>query len=174
MTRNFILILDNEHHTRWTLKKLLESEGYITVERDTVEKALKNISKFEISGMVTEYRIGNCFSLNAVKKLKRKFPEAYVMMITGERVTEDEYEEIINAGVNDFFPKPCSIKKILLHLRKGLVERSLILEKSRLKRKHDQTSTKGRASCFPRGQEVMIPSSSQSIESLSLDRNEYH
>ncbi len=160
MPRYTILILDDERHTQWTLKSLLEAEGYITIERDTIERVLKNMQEFEISGMVTEYRIGNSFTLDVIKKLKEKFPETYIMMITDKQITEDEYEEIINAGVNDFFLKPCSTKKVLLHLRKGLIYRSLMLEKSRLERELDQTGANVTPSYFPRGKDEMATSSS--------------
>lgn len=142
MARHTILILDDERYTQWTLKSLLEAEGYITIERDTIERVLKNIQEFEISGMVTEYRIGNCSTLEVIRKLKQKSPEAYIMMITDKQITEDQYEEIINAGVNDFFLKPCSAKKVLLHLKKGLTHRSLTVEKRRLKREHNRTGAK--------------------------------
>jgi DNA-binding NtrC family response regulator len=164
MLKYTILILDNEQHTQWTLKTLLEAEGYITIELDTIERVLKDIQEFEVSGMVTEYRIGNYFTLDVIKKLKEKFPEAYVMMITGEQVTEDEYEEIMVAGVDDFFLKPCSSKKILLHLMKGLRHRSLILEKNRLERELGQISTKVGIRDVPRGNEVLTTSSSQSVK----------
>ncbi|MCJ7642062.1 MAG: hypothetical protein MUO29_09245, partial [Desulfobacterales bacterium] len=46
--------------------------------------------------------------------------------------TEKEYEEIMTAGVDDYFIKPFPSWKILLHLRKGLRQRGLLLQKKRL------------------------------------------
>jgi DNA-binding response OmpR family regulator len=54
------------------------------------------------------------------------------MILTNGEMKEDEYEEIINAGTDDFFLKPLPIKKILLHLRKGLKQRQNLLQKRRL------------------------------------------
>ncbi len=172
MTRYTILILDDERHTQWTLKSLLEAEGYLTIGQDTAERVLKNIREFEVSGMVTEYRIGDCFALDVIKKLKKEFPETYIMMITDKQITEDEYEEIINAGVHDFFLKPCSTKKVLLHLKKGLMYRSLMLEKSRLEKELDQTCAVIDTSYSSRGKDVMATSPAQSVK--LLDRDEYN
>ena len=42
------------------------------------------------------------------------------MMLTNNEVDERQYEEIIRAGVDDYFLKPVSFNRILLHLEKGL------------------------------------------------------
>jgi DNA-binding NtrC family response regulator len=120
MTNETILILDNEPHIRWTLKNLLESEGYLTITADSVEGALNCLSEHRISGLITEYCIGKFPTLEPIRDLKRRFPEVYVMMLTIHEMNEERYEETINAGVDDLFGKPCSGKKILVHLKKGL------------------------------------------------------
>jgi len=55
-----------------------------------------------------------------------------VMMMTDVEVTEDDYAEILRCGVDDFFYKPVSITKILLHLEKGLKYRNRLIEKKHL------------------------------------------
>ena len=129
MPNETILILDNEIHSRWTLKALLESEQYLVVAVDTIERALRNFSEFEISGFITEYWI-NCHStVEAIKELKVRFPESYVMILTDKEMKETEYEELMTAGIDDCFSKPFSSKKILLHLEKGLKRRRDLLQR---------------------------------------------
>ena len=142
MPKETILILDNDRYIIWTLKTLLENEGFIAVAVDTIERALKNFSEFEISGFITEYRIGQNSTLAAIQKLKNLFPETYVMMITIEELKEGEYEEIMQAGVDDYFLKPLSINKILIHLRKGMKYRSIALHKNRLEKEMCITGVK--------------------------------
>lgn len=132
MTKETILILDKENHTRWILKALLENEKFIVIAVDTIERALQNFSEFEVSVLITEYRIGQSTTLDTVRELKARSPEAYVMMLTADEVTEKEYEEVINAGVDDYFVKPFPSWRILLHLRKGLRHRAILLQKKRL------------------------------------------
>jgi DNA-binding response OmpR family regulator len=50
-------------------------------------------------------------------------------MLTNTELLENEYEEIIDAGVDDYFLKPLSNKKVLLHLRKGLMQRNLFIQR---------------------------------------------
>ena len=132
MIKETILILDKENHTRWVLKSLLENEQYLVIAVDSIERALQNFAEFEVSCLVTEYRIAQSRTLEAVRELKSRSPEAYVMMLTADEVTEKEYEEIMTAGADDYFLKPFPSWKILLHLRKGLRQRGLFLQKKKL------------------------------------------
>ena len=143
MPKETVLILDRESHTRWILKALLESEKYVVIAVETIERALQNFSEFEVSGMITEHRIDQSSALDMVRELKTRFPEAYVMMLTADEVTEKEYEEIISAGVDDYFVKPFPSWKMLLHLRKGLKQRSLVLQKKRLEQEFSRMKGKG-------------------------------
>jgi DNA-binding NtrC family response regulator len=120
MAKEIILIIDPEAHTQWTLKTLLESEGYNVITTNTIESARKKISNIELSALITEYWVDRASSLGVIRKFKKIFPEAYVMMLTNGEVQENEYREVLDAGVDDFFLKPFPSKKILLHLQKGL------------------------------------------------------
>jgi len=146
MPKETVLILDTESHTRWVLKALLENENYLVIAVETMERALQNFSEFEVSGLITEHRINQASTLDMVRELKTRFPEAYVMMLTADEVTEKEYEDIISAGVDDYFVKPFPTWKILPHLRKGLKQRGLVLTKKRLEQECSRMKGKGEGS----------------------------
>ena len=132
MPRETIVILDPELNTQWPLKTYLENEDYNALPVNTIEEARKKFSEFEVSGLITEYWINHLSTLETVRGFKKAFPEAYVMLLTQGEIRENEYEEIIDAGVDDFFLKPFPVKKILLHLRKGLKQRQTLLQKRKL------------------------------------------
>ena len=140
MTKDTIVILDPETNTQWPLKTFLENEEYNVIPVNTIEKALKKFSEFEVSGLITEYWINHGSTLEAIRGLKKLFPEAYVMMLTNGELQENEYEEILQAGTDDLFVKPFSIKKIFLHLRKGLRQRQNLIQKKRLAERLSQIS----------------------------------
>jgi DNA-binding NtrC family response regulator len=135
MSKETILILDKEFHTQWTLRTILESEKYIVLAVDTIERALQNFQEFEVSGLITEYRIDHTYTPEIIRKLKKNFPELYVMMLTHENLEEKEYGKIMSSGIDDFFLKPISSEKILIHLKKGLRQRKLVLQKRRLEQR---------------------------------------
>jgi DNA-binding response OmpR family regulator len=157
MPKETVLILDKENHTLWTLKTLLETEKYIAIAVNTIDRALKNFSEFEVSAFITEYRIDHSNTIETIRELKKRFPELYVMMLTNEDVGEREYEKILNAGVDDYFLKASSSRKILFHLKKGLRQRRIFLQKKRMEQELNQIKTKGKIlGVTPVGEELLV------------------
>ena len=146
MGKETILILDENKNTTWTLKTLLENEGYCVLIVDSIERAITDFREFKVSGLITEYRFQGVSTLEAIRELKKMSLESYVMMITDDETEEDGYEEIMEVGIDDYFVKPVPIRKILLHLRKGLKYRNLLIEKKRLEKTEEPLrSSKGAA-----------------------------
>ena len=131
MTKETIMVLDTDKNVTWTLKTILESENYPVVIADSVERASKNFSEFQVAAFITEYWVKNAITLNSIRKLKEIWLESYVMVITDKELREEEYEELIGAGVDDVFLKPVPIKRVLLYLKKGLRNRRMLIEKNR-------------------------------------------
>jgi len=119
-----VLILDNEAPVSWALKSILGMENYQVYIASTLEEAGRILDKGIMSGLITEYRLDRDYTLETIKKIKETKPGLYVMMLTNNEVDEKEYEEIIRAGVDDYFLKPVSFSRILLHLEKGLKQRA--------------------------------------------------
>jgi len=141
MPKETILILDKDFHTQWTLRTILESERYIVLAVDTIERALTNFQEFEVSGLITEDQINHSNVTEIIRELKKDFPELYVMMLTAENLEEREYKKIMNAGIDDLFLKPISTEKILIHLKKGLRHRKVLLQKKRLEQRLSEMRT---------------------------------
>jgi DNA-binding NtrC family response regulator len=132
MKKDSILLLDDDLHILWTLKTFLEAEGYTIYTADTIDTFKRLGVEVGASTIITEYWLQNAKTLEIIQAFKEKFPEAYVMMITNNQVTEEEYKEIIKAGVDDYFLKPFPNNKMLIHLEKGLRQRNLFLQNKRL------------------------------------------
>jgi len=141
MSRDTILLLDKDFPAQWTLKTILESEKYIVLAVDTVERALQNFQEFEVSGLITEIRIDHTNTFEVICQLKKSFPELYVMILTHENLEEKEYKKIMNAGIDDLFLKPISSEKILIHLKKGLMHRKVLLQKKHLEQRLSKIKT---------------------------------
>ena len=138
MPKETILILDNEKHIQWTLEKLLEREEYTVLSSDSIETTTPLFSEHEVACLITEYWIDHFCTLELVRGLKKTFPETYVMMLTSKELSEQKYKEILNAGVDDLFQKPFTPAKIFLHLKKGLRQRNILLQKKQLEEKLDR------------------------------------
>jgi DNA-binding response OmpR family regulator len=118
-----VLILDNETPVSWALKFMLGMENYQVYTASTLEEASVISNDPTLSALITEYRLDHSHTVEMIKTLKKNRPELYIMMLTNDEVDEQEYEKIIRAGVDDYFLKPVSLNRILLHLGKGLRRR---------------------------------------------------
>jgi len=163
MSKDTILILDKEFHTQWTLKTVLESEKYIVLAVDTIERALQNFREFEVSGLVTEYRIENSETLDMIRELKKGFSELYVMMLTDENLEEKEYRRIMSSGIDDLFLKPISVERILIHLKKGLRHRRILIQKKRLEQRLNEIKTNKNAPEIGLGSGSQLPNKSLTL-----------
>lgn len=134
MPKETIIVFDQEPHTRWILKTLLESERYIVIALHEIERLKNNFREFEISALITEYWVGRECMVDHIKELKKSFPDLYVMMLTQYEVEDKEYKRILTSGVDDLFTKPFSSEKILLHLKKGLRQRRLRIQKRKIEK----------------------------------------
>ena len=115
-----ILILDDEAPVSWALKSVLGMENYQVFTASTLEEAGPILHDEALSALITEYRLDRDYTVETIKRLKETMPGLYIMMLTNNEVDERQYEEIIRAGVDDYFLKPVSFNRILLHLEKGL------------------------------------------------------
>jgi DNA-binding NtrC family response regulator len=138
MSKETILILDNERYIQWTLKNLLEGEEYTILSSDSIGTVMPTFSEREVASLITEYWINHFCTLKLVRGLKKRFPETYVMMLTSKELSEEKYKEILNAGVDDLFKKPFPAEKIVLHLKKGLRQRNIFLQKKQLEQELDR------------------------------------
>jgi DNA-binding response OmpR family regulator len=118
-----VLILDNETTVSWALKFMLSMEKYQVYTASTLEEASVISKDPTLTALITEYRLNHNHTVELIKTLKENRPELYIMMLTNDEVDEQEYEKIIRAGVDDYFLKPISLNRILLHLGKGLTQR---------------------------------------------------
>ena len=145
MSKERILLLEEEANAKWTQKALLEGEDFQVIAVDSIDQALRGLGEGEFGGLITEYRINQSSSLPVIREFKKAFPEAYVMMVSHMDVRETEYEESINTGVDDFFQKPISFNKLLLHLGKGLSRRRELLAKKELEEELKKLNSKAKS-----------------------------
>jgi DNA-binding response OmpR family regulator len=115
-----VLILEGEMPISWALKSILGMENYEAHTASTLEEARLVSAEPKWAALITEYHLEKDNTLDFIKKLKNDIPSLYVMMLTNNQVDEGEYAEIIRAGVDDYFLKPVSFNRILVHLEKGL------------------------------------------------------
>jgi DNA-binding NtrC family response regulator len=118
-----ILLLEGKRNILWSSKTFLGENGYDVHTAISRKEAIDQIGRYHFSALITEYIVEGATTLNFVKQVKTNNPGTYVLLLTNVMLDRKAHEDIIAAGVDDYFVKPFPLEKILVHLEKGMSER---------------------------------------------------
>ena len=129
MADNSILILDPYKNLLVTYRTILEEDNYVVETALSVEEAFQKCSAGKCAVFITEYIAPLEDMCRLIQWLKHQSPETYILMVTHAEIDETTYEALFEIGLDDLFLKPYPPAKILVHIRKGIRQRNLILKK---------------------------------------------
>jgi DNA-binding response OmpR family regulator len=118
-----ILLLEGKRNILWPSKTFLEEWGYDVYTAMSRKEAIDQIGRHHFSALITEYIVEGATTLNFVRQVKTSNPGTYVLLLTNVMLDRKAHEDVIAAGVDDYFVKPFPLEKILVHLEKGMGER---------------------------------------------------
>jgi PleD family two-component response regulator len=136
MSENSILLIDPYKNLLNAYRMILEEEKYLVETAKSIEEAFRFLSIQQYSVIITEYILPFENTYHMIQWVKQNVPETYFMMITDTFIDEKIYGELFNVGLDDFILKPYSPEKILVHIKKGLRQRDLILKKQELEKQN--------------------------------------
>jgi len=113
---------------------ILEEEKYLVETALSLKDAYELLKERQYSVIITEYIPPFETTDDMIQWVKKKAPETYIIIVTNAIVDEKTYEKLFTLGVDDFILKPYSAEKILVHIKKGLKQRDLILKFRELER----------------------------------------
>jgi PleD family two-component response regulator len=134
MTSNWILLLDPFKNLINAYRMILEEEKYLVETALNLEDAYQLLEKRQCSVIITEYFPPFEAADDMIQRMKKNAPETYIIIVTNAMVDEKTYQKLFAVGVDDFILKPYSPERILVHVRKGLKQRELILRMQELER----------------------------------------
>ena len=106
-----ILILDDEPIVSKRLKPSLEKKGYEVEAFTTSKDALERIEERKFDIVVTDLKMEGVDGMQFLTRVKEKYPETEVIVITGF-ATMATAKESFNKGVFDFLAKPFKLGEI--------------------------------------------------------------
>jgi len=134
MTSNWILLVDPFKNLLNAYRMILEEENYLVETAVDLRDAYQLIKRRHYSVIITEYTSPFESTDTMIQWVKRNSPETYVIIVTNEAIDEKTYENLFAIGVDDFILKPYSPERILVHVKKGVRQRDLILRVKELER----------------------------------------
>jgi PAS domain S-box-containing protein len=125
MTREKILIVDDEADIALILKLQLEDAGYETVRAKDGGEALELLNREEFSLVLLDIKLPKLDGIQVLERLGPALHEMAVVMMTAHG-SEDVAVESMKKGALDYIPKPFSAEDVLKK-----VERALEFNKTR-------------------------------------------
>jgi DNA-binding NtrC family response regulator len=133
MAKQKVLIVDDEELVRWTLAEALRTSGYITVEAGTGSAALASFDSEQPDAVLLDVNLPDGSGLDVLRDIKRRQPEAVVIMITGTVMIEDTIAAL-RGGAYDFISKPINLEELQVTIRNGIEAQALRREVGQYRR----------------------------------------
>ncbi len=132
MSKERILIVDDEPSARIGLADLLSNWNYTTGSAEDGEKALALISQFNPSVVITDLIMPVTDGMALLKKLRQGYPEVSVIMLTAQ-ASIDSAVEAIKEGAYDYLEKPIDHTRLRILLEKCLEQKRTLKQVELLK-----------------------------------------
>ena len=107
-----ILIVDDEHLVRWSVRRYLEAEGFVAVDAASGREALEILSKEQISVLITDLIMPEMNGVELIRKAKEANPDLPVLVITADD-SSGLVLSATNAGALRTFNKPIPFKELV-------------------------------------------------------------
>ena len=137
MSREEILIVDDEKNIRSSLEGILKDEGYRVRGVPTGEDLLKQVAQGVPDLVILDVWLPGMDGLQALEEVKRVHPELPVIMISGHSTVETAVKAT-RLGAYDFIEKPLSLEKTILAVRNALEHQRLEQENLTLRETLDE------------------------------------
>jgi len=133
-----VLIVDDEKVILDLTAIILKNRGYQVFTALSAEAGLATIEKELPELVLLDYMMPNMDGLTALKEIRRRYPDTYVIMFTGKG-SEEIAVELMKAGASDYILKPFNnqdmverIESVLKLRAVELQNRALLSERERL------------------------------------------
>ena len=124
MPKEKILIVDDEQLIRWSLTEALRSWGYASVEAENSSAALVAFDAEQPAAVLLDVNLPDGSGLNVLREIKRRQPDAVVIMMTGNVLVADTIAAL-RGGAYDFIGKPVNLEELQVTIRNGIEAQSL-------------------------------------------------
>ena len=115
-TRGRILLADDDRPIREALTRALTLEGYEVVQASDGAQALSSIESTKPDAAILDVMMPNVDGLTVCRVLRAERNRIPVLMLTARTETADRVAGL-DAGADDYLPKPFELEELLARLR---------------------------------------------------------
>ncbi len=134
MSLTNILLVDDEVPFVETMTRRLNKRGFDILSAHTGQDALDQLSAHRnIEVVILDVKMPGMDGVQTLEEIKRKFPIAEVIMLTGHATVESAIEGM-KLGAFDYLMKPCDMEQLVAKVEAAVLRR----------RSHEEKITKAR------------------------------
>lgn len=111
-----ILIAEDDQQIRQALERILKFEGYSTVAVNDGAAALEAFAEQQFDAALLDVMMPFVDGMSVVRRLREKGDGTPVLMLTARQATSDRVEGL-DAGADDYLPKPFELDELLARVR---------------------------------------------------------
>ena len=119
-----IMIVDDERLVRWSLRQKCEEWGYLVIEADAGEPALRLAERESPDLVLLDVRMPDLTGIEVLDQLKKNGDARAVIMITADPQLDD-VKAAIKLGAYDFVGKPIDFDELHVAIKNALEATSL-------------------------------------------------
>jgi len=116
MTASRILVVDDELEVRASLRLALELEDYEVLAAGDGLEALDALESTTVDAMLLDVAMPRMDGLELCRRLRGEGNRVPILMLTA-RETVDDRVEGLEAGADDYLPKPFALRELLARLK---------------------------------------------------------
>lgn len=140
MTKNRLLIIDDEVHILELLRYNLESSGYEVIQAESGEEALEMLKKIKVDGVILDLMLPGIDGIEVLRQIRQSdHMHLPVIMLTAKN---EEIDAVIGLemGADDYIGKPFRTRELISRV-KSVLRRAQLREESY--KNHDEIVEKG-------------------------------
>ncbi len=135
MSREHVLVVDDEKLIRFTLRESLAEEGYVVHEAADVAEAQKAFERYAIDCAILDHKLPDGDGFSLLQEFKEAQPDTPVILMTAYS-TIQKAVEAMRIGAFTYVNKPFEADEMVLTVRRALETTRLRREVRALRRIH--------------------------------------
>ncbi|MBS1789888.1 MAG: sigma-54-dependent Fis family transcriptional regulator [Acidobacteria bacterium] len=137
MSKEKILIVDDDQNIRFTLVEALRGWGYDPIDAATIAAGRELFESEQPQVVLQDVNLPDGSGIDALQDYKHRQPQVVVIMITGNVQLEDTIAAL-RGGAYDFISKPIRLNELQVTIRNGIEASKLRREVVSLRRERAQ------------------------------------
>ena len=154
MSPRKVLVVDDERLVRWSLRQKCEEWGYLVIEADSGDAAIRAAEREMPDLMLMDVRLPDLTGVEVLDRLKKNDNAPSIIMITADPQLDD-VKASLKLGAYDFVGKPIDFDQLQLSMRDALEARGARNEKDAPRTKTRGAGYENVVSVSPKMTELM-------------------